>query len=514
MRTADPLPGHVYFVGGGPGDPGLLTLKGAHYLQQADVIVYDELLDGRLLELARDGADQVCVGKRGGRPSHSQAEIDQLLADRARRGRVVVRLKGGDPFVFGRGGEEAMALAQAGIPFEIVPGVTAATAVPAYAGIPLTHRNLASSAVMVTGHQDPARSAPAVDWNLLARFDGTLVIFMGARRLVEITAALQAGGRPAQTPAAAIEWGTRPQQRTVVSTLEHLAGESRCRDIQSPALLVVGDVVGLRQHLNWFESKPLFGRQVLITRRQEQAGDLRVLLEARGARVEALPLLEIRPPDDWSEMDRSMARLERFDWVVFTSPNSVDFFFARLRDRQQDARAFGHAAVAAVGGATAEHLRLRGVHPDLVPQRQSQEGLVEAFAPISVAGREILLPASAIGRPLLADELERRGAAVRRVVAYQNRPPDPEQVELPPALVAGSLDLVVFASSSSVEHFSTLCGPRAAREMLGRTAIASIGPSTSEAIRALDLEVHIQPEKSSIPALVEAICAHYGESAR
>lgn len=506
--------GRVYLVGAGPGDPGLLTLKGARCLREAEVVLYDELVDHRLLELVPPACERIYVGKRGGHKYLPQEEINALLVAQGRQGRRVVRLKGGDPFVFGRGGQEALALAEAGVPFEVVPGVSAAMGVAAYAGIPLTHRGLAAAAILVTGEEDPTKPHPSINWEELARVEGTLVIFMGNRKLAELCQVLLKGGRAPQTPAAVIEWGTWPRQRSAVSTLEHLAEETRRQGIAPPSLAIIGEVVSLREQLNWFERRPLFGRRVLVTRSREQAGSLQTLLEDEGAEVSLLPLLELAPPDDWSALDECLDRLTQFAWVVFASPNSVEFFWQRLRQRGRDTRAFGPAQVVAVGQATAERLRAHGLEPDLLPEDQSQEGLVTAFAGFSVKGREILLPTSAIGRTLLAEELTRRGARVWQVATYQNRPPEPSQVELPPALKEDRVEVVVFASPSSVSHFGAVLGEERAREVLGKVVIACIGPTTAAAVAELGLKVQIQPGYSSVPALVEAICAHYREQAR
>ncbi|MCC7263575.1 MAG: uroporphyrinogen-III C-methyltransferase [Candidatus Latescibacteria bacterium] len=503
--------GRVFLVGAGPGDPGLLTLKGARCLQEAEVVLYDELVDRRLLALAPPSCERLYVGKRGGHKSLPQEELNALLVAQGQQGRRVVRLKGGDPFVFGRGGQEALALAEAGVPFEVVPGVSAAMGVAAYAGIPLTHRGLAAAAVLVTGEEDPAKPNPTLDWQQLARVEGTLVIYMGNRRLAQLCEALLKGGRAPTTPAAVIEWGTWPRQRSAVSTLEHLAEEAQRQQILPPSLAIIGEVVSLREQLNWFERRPLFGRQVLVTRSREQAGPLQALLEDQGAEVSLLPLLELAPPDDWGELDECLDQLARYAWVIFTSPNSVEFVWQRLHQRGKDTRAFGPARVAAVGKATAERLRARGLEPDLLPIDQSQEGLVAVFAGVEVAGQAILLPASAIGRVLLAEELTSRGAQVQQVVAYQNRPPAPGQVELPPALVEDRIEVVVFASPSSVSHFGAVLGEECARQVLGKATIACIGPTTAAAVAGLGLQAKIQPTDSSVPALVEAICAHYRE---
>ena len=502
--------GHVYIVGAGPGDPGLLTRKGVGYLREADVVLYDDLLDSRLLDMVSEACERVYVGHRGGSQARSQDEVSELLIAYAREGRRVVRLKGGDPYVFGRGGEEAIALKQAGIPFEVISGVSAASGVPAYTGIPLTHRNLAASAVLVTGHEDPDKPSPSVDWGKLAQLESTtLVIFMGNRNLPEITAALEEGGRPADTPVAVIEWGTWPHQHTVVSTLRDVVEQVRVKALKSPTLAVVGEVVSLREQLNWFEGKPLFGRRVLITRSREQAAPLQLMLEAEGADVSALPLLDIQPPRDWSELDNALGRLCEFDWVVFTSPNSVDFLFRRLHEHGRDSRAFGDVSVSAVGLSTADHLLQRGLRPDLVPEKQSQEGLAAAFKTVPVDGTQFLIPASSIGRTILDEKLAARGARVSRVVAYENRPPDPASADLPQALVEGAIDLFVFASPSSVHNFCDLMGRQQAIGRLAHAHIASIGPTTTRAVEELGLTVEVQPQESSIPNLVAAICQFF-----
>ena len=509
MPAEHTVPGTVYIVGAGPGDPGLLTLKGLRYLQEADAILYDDLLDRRLLDLVPPGCERVDVGKRGGRHSAPQDQINAELVDRARRGEVVVRLKGGDPFIFGRGGEEALHLHRAGIPFEVVSGVSAASGVPAYAGIPLTHRGVASAALLLTGNEDPTKSDSAVDWGRLAAFDGTLVIFMGARKVAEICRALTAHGKAATTPAAVVEWGTWPDQRTVAADLARLPDQASAAAIRSPALIIVGDVVALRRELNWFENKALFGRRLLITRSRDQAGPLQRRLENEGADVSVLPLLDIGPPDNWREVDAAQDKLDRCAWVVFTSPNAVAFFCDRLFARGRDARAFAATRIAAVGLATTAALRERGLIPDLVPETQSQQGLQQAFAAIAVADCEILFPASSIGRTQLVETLQERGARVRHLTTYQNRPP--AMVAIPAALADNALDLVVFASPSSLHNFHQLLGPERSAEIFARTHIACIGPTTAGAARDLGFTVQIQPAESSIPALVEAICAFYAE---
>ena len=507
IRMPEPFEGQVYLVGAGPGDPGLLTLKGAHYLQRADVILYDDLLDDRLLELAAVDCEKIYVGKRGGRKSRSQEEINKLLIKHAGQQQVVVRLKGGDPFVFGRGGEEALALREAGISFEIVSGVTAAAGAPAYAGIPLTHRGLSGVAILVTGQEDPSGDTPPIDWPALAKLEATLVIFMGARKLAHIGNTLLQHGRPPQTPVALIEWGTWPRQRTVVTTLKELMSSATAEDINSPTLVMMGGVVELREELDWFERKPLFGRRLLITRARDQAADLQMLLEAHGAHVITLPLLEIGPPGSYDDLDAAIEKLKRFDWLVFTSPNAVGFFFGRLEEKGKDCRAIGEVKVAAVGRATSESLRERGLVADLIPQRQSQEGLVDAYRQLDVHGQAFLLPGSSLARPLLAEDLKGRGASVETVAAYDNRPP--ASIQVPDIVKEHGLDMAVFASPSSIYNLFDLLSAESAAKFLSDAAIACMGPTTASAATELGLSVAVQPADSSVQYLVQAICDHY-----
>ena len=509
MNNPLPEPGHVYLVGAGPGDPGLISAKGANYLAHADLVLYDEILDERLLDLAGEQCEKIFVGKRGARPSLRQEDINELLVANAGAGRRVVRLKGGDPYIFGRGSEEGVRLYAEGIPFEVVSGVSAASGVLAYAGIPLTHRGLTSTAVLVTGLEDPTKPTTSVDWPSLAKLNCTLIIFMGARKLIEVVEVLLHNGKPRNTPAAVIAWGTWPHQQTVVAPLANLAEKALERGLQSPAIITVGDVVDLRAQLNWFENKALFGRRILVTRSREQAGTLRLLLEAEAAEAHSLPLIEIRPPAQWNEVDRCIRELGDNDWALFTSPNAVDFFFGRMSALNLDARAFSGVQIAAVGHSTAESLKQFGIFADLIPAEQSQEGLVRAFAEIDVTDLRILLPGSSIGRPLLAETLTRRQAHIERVVAYENVVPTLKPSDLPPCVNSGDLDMVIFASPSSVTNFVAVLGERKSLDLLRQTAIASIGPTTSRAVRELGLEVAVQPKKSTVPDLVRALCQYF-----
>ncbi len=507
-------PGCVYIVGAGPGDPGLLTLKGWRVLSEADIVFYDDLLDTRLLDLAPAACNRVYAGHRGGRPADSsrrQDELNQQLIEAAHAGQRVVRLKGGDPYVFGRGSEEAIALADAGVRFEVVSGVSAAMAVPAYAGIPLTHRGVAQMATLVTGHEDP--DSADIDWTSLARAGGTLVIFMGSRNAGAIARALIDGGRLPTTPAAAIQWGTRPQQRTITATLADLDEKMAAAELRSPVLLVIGEVVSQRQALQWFEGRPLFGRRFLITRSREQSRPLRLLLEAEGGEVFEFPMLQLTEPDDAAPLAEALSRLQTFEWIVFTSPNAVQFFFGSVSRSGLDSRALGRSRIAAIGTATASRLAEHGIRPDLTPSSHSSDGLTAAFADIDLNNTQILIPSSAIGTTELDEGLRRRGADVLRVTAYENRPPAPGEVETPDALTNGDIDCILFASPSAVHHFVELLGRGPAIAHLSKMEIAVIGPTTARAVSQLGLDVAIQPKTSSVEDLARAISSHFSDSA-
>jgi uroporphyrinogen III methyltransferase / synthase len=473
----------VHLVGAGPGDPGLITVRGAEVLGRADVVVYDRLADPRLLELAPPGAERVDVGKRPGGPV-DQESINALLVERGRTGQVVVRLKGGDPFVFGRGGEEAAALAAASIPFEVVPGVSAAVAVPAYAGIPVTHRGLSASLTVVTGHSrnDPD---PEPDWDLLARSGGTLVVLMGVAHRDRVADRLMAGGLRPDTPVAAVMWGTRPEQRTVRTTLAGLAGV----DVEPPATLVIGAVAAL--DLSWYERRPLLGRRVVVTRTAEQAGELSARLAEAGAEVVEVPTLAIADPGDGSEgLVAAAGRLAQFDWVVLTSANAVERVFAHLHD----ARDLGPARVAAVGPATAAALARHGVRANLVARRSSGAALADEIP--DPPGR-VLLARAEVFDPGLPEKLAGRGFVVEEVAAYRTVP-----LPVPADLLerATGAEVVTFASGSAVDSYL------AAGASVGPgQLVACIGPVTAEAARRAGLEVAAVAGDASLDALVDAV---------
>jgi uroporphyrinogen III methyltransferase/synthase len=479
----------VYLVGAGPGDPGLLTVRGAELLPRADVVVYDRLASPALLELVRAEAELVDVGKAPGRVAMTQEQINELLVDRGRAGLEVVRLKGGDPFVFGRGGEEAEACRDAGVVFEVVPGITSAIAAPAYAGIPVTHRGLSTSVTVVTGHEDPTKETTDTDWEALARAGGTLVVLMGAGRVSEIVKALIAGGRDAATPVAAVRWGTRPEQRTVRATLETIDQLG----VEAPSAIVVGAVAGL--DLGWFETRPLFGRSIVVTRAREQASELRTRLEQLGAEVIELPSIALEP------VAFSLPALDPYEWIVFTSANGVKAFFDEgLVAAGLDARALAPARVAAIGPGTSDALAARGVRADLVPPRFVAESLVEAFPDPERAAARVLVARADSARDVLPEGLGARGYEVDVLAVYRTVPvaPDADQLR---RVQSGEVDAVTFTSSSTVKNFCAAVGPFA----VPQPAVISIGPVTSETARELGLRVDTEADPHTIDGLVAAV---------
>jgi len=475
----------VYLVGAGPGDPGLLTVRGAELLARADLVVHDRLASRALLDLAPASAERISVGKAPGRVEMNQDDINALLVDRGRDGAVVVRLKGGDPFVFGRGGEEAEALAAAGVTFEVVPGITSAIAAAAYAGIPVTHRGVSTHVTIVTGHEDPAKGRTDVDWEALARAGGTLVILMGAARIEEIAARLVDGGLPSDTPVAAVRNGTRPEQRSARATLGTV-GEI---DVQAPSAIVVGAVADL--DLGWFEARPLFGRRVVVTRAREQSSELTAELTALGAEVIELPSIAIEP------ISFDPPKLDGFAWLVFTSANGVIRFFD---DAVSDARALAGIRIAAIGPGTAHALARRGVVADVVPDRFVAEALVEAMPHPDTPGARVLIPRAEQARDVLPEGLEAQGYAVTVLPVYRTvtAAPDPEAVA---RVRAGDVDAITFTSSSTVTNFCDLVG----RLPEPQPIVVSIGPITSDTARAAGLRVDAEATESTIPGLVATL---------
>ena len=491
------MPLKVYLIGAGPGDPELLTIKGRRILQQADAVLYDHLANVALLDLAPPHAERLYVGKKKSAHQFSQDEICALLIERARRGLSVVRLKGGDPFIFGRGGEEAEALADAGIPFEIVPGVTTPLGIAAYTGVPLTHREHTSAVTFVTGH-----AVEAIDWAKVGHAE-TLVIFMGLTTFPEIARQLIAHGRSPGTPAMAVRWATRPDQQTIVGTLSSLP--SMLAGMKPPATIVVGEVVRLRGKLDWFERLPLFGKRIVVTRAREQADALASRLGALGAGVVELPTIEIRPPADRGPLDRAIAELDSYDWLVFTSTNGVRFFLDRLDAGEHDLREL-RAKICAIGPATRAAVEALHLKVDLMGKEYVAESLLEAFADYDLAGKRVLLPRAAVARDLVPAGLARRDARVDVVDAYRTVAPEHLAARVREVLDQRP-DCITFTSSSTVLNLVEAAGAEALRGI----PVASIGPITTQTARALGVEVATQAKVYTVEGLVDAVMGLYTE---
>ncbi|MCJ7490746.1 MAG: uroporphyrinogen-III C-methyltransferase [Dehalococcoidia bacterium] len=511
MSEGPPV-GKVWLVGAGPGDPGLITVAGVDVLSRAEVVIYDRLVSRRLVDLAPPKAERIFAGKHPTEKDasgFSQQQINDLLIAKAREGRRVVRLKGGDPFVFGRGGEEAEALVAAGIPFEVVPGVTSAIAAPAYAGIPVTHRRMSSSFTVVTGHEDPEKPVSAIDWARIAKGADTLVILMGGANLEEIMKRLADSGRAPDEPVAVVRWGTTPDQRVIAGSIADVAIRVAEAGLTPPLVTVVGPVVRLRDTLRWFDNRPLFGKRVLVTRAAEQAGVLSHTLAEAGAEPIELPAIEIVPRVDKKALRQALDRLDdaEYDWLVFSSANGVDIFFDELRHHKKDARALGRARVCAIGPWTAIALARHGVHADLVPERFLAEGVVEALSAQDVAGRRVLWPRARGARRALVVGLERLGATVDEVPLYGAAVPKEVDAEAMSRLRSGEVDIVTFASSSAVRNLLKMLGGD--KTPLEKPLIACIGPVTAATARRLGLHVDIEAPEHTIEGLLAALRTYF-----
>ena len=508
-----PRRGKAYIVGAGPGDPGLITLKGLECVKEADVVIYDRLVHKRLLEHARPDAELIYVGKDPGRHEIPQERISLLIAEKAAEGKVVTRLKGGDPFVFGRGGEEAEVLVEAGIPFEIVPGVTSVVAVPAYAGIPITHRDHTSSFAVITGRESSSKPDSRIAWDKVSGI-GTLVILMGVKNMPFIVEQLLVHGRDPRTPVALIGWGTLPSQRTLVGTLANIVEKIREADFHPPAVAVIGEVVSLRERLRWFDNRPLFGKRVLVTRSREQASVLSRLLEQSGAEPVELPTIEFQPSAD-GLLETAIRNLASYDWIVFTSANGVKVFMARLDELGLDARAIGRARICAIGPATTDELRRHNLRPDFVPREFVAEAVAEGLISLGVEGKRILLPRAQEARELIVAELIRAGAIVEDIAAYRTVAPCNSEDRLRKAL-GRKIDVITLTSSSTVRNLvSTLrehLGEAETRSFLHSTTVACIGPITAHTARELGMRVDVVASEYTIPGLVDAIVKHYQEA--
>ncbi len=501
--------GKVYLVGAGPGDPELITLKGLECIKNADVIIYDYLASPSLLKHAREHAEIIYVGKKGGDHTLSQDRINALIAEKAQKGFTVTRLKGGDPFIFGRGGEEAEVLIDARIPFEIIPGVTSAIAAPAYAGIPLTHRKFTSTIAFVTGHEDPSKAESNIDWAALAKGIGTLVFLMGVKNLPHITDRLMHHGMSPDTPVALVRWGTTPKQTTVSGKLDTIVERTKAAGLKPPAIIVVGHVVKLREKMRWFETRPLMGQCIVVTRAREQASDLVKRLSDLGAECLECPTIKVSPPQDVKPLDRAMENLSSYDWLIFTSVNGVNFFFERLFQKNKDVRALKDIHTAVIGPATEKRLFDFGLKSDIVPESYRAESVVKAFAGKDVTGRKILLPRAKEARPVLPLELKKMGAIVDEVTAYCTHAVKDNTDVLSARLKERSIDMITFTSSSTVKNFRALFPNEDLKDLMRGVTIASIGPVTADTARDLGFDVHIIAESYTIPGLCQAILTHF-----
>ena len=498
----------IYIVGAGPGDPSLISVKGRRYLEAADVVVYDHRVHSRLLRLARSGAERIDVGPAAPKPMDQDA-ICFLLAEKAREGRTVVRLKWGDPFVFDSGAKEALFLHEQGIPFEVVPGIPAAIGGPAYAGVPVTYPGAGDVVAFVRGNEAETDTPPNVDWERLAGLGATLICYAGSKQIGAITQALLTHGRPPEEAAALIYDGTLPSQQTVQDTLAGIAGRARA---DAPAILMVGAVAGLREHLRWFDNRPLFGRRIIVTRSREQADELIDMLEERGAEAIPAPTIRIAPPDDMAALDRACAEAGTFDWIVFSSANAVDSFMERLL-ATSDIRELKGVRICTSGDSTASRLARYGIRVDLTPPEFRADALVDALKSSGeLEGKRFLFPRADIARDVLADELRAAGAEVVDIVAYRTTLGDGERDgdhDIYRMLLDREIDAVTFTSASTVRNFAQILGPEQAADLLRTTVVASIGPVTAEAAQRLDIATTVMPERYTIPDLVDALVEHF-----
>ncbi len=504
------MKGKVYIVGAGPGDIGLLTVKGLRCLQRADVVVYDFHLNAQVLNYINHNAEFIYAGKRGGQHDMTQEKINETLIQKAQEGKTICRLKGGDPFVFGRGGEEAEALAEEGIEFEIVPGISSAIAAPAYAGIPLTHRAYSSSLAVVPGYEDDTKKESSIDWSRLATGVGTIVFLMTVKNITLVCRKLIENGRSPETPVAVVRWGTRADQTTLVGNLENIADLVKENDIKPPAVMVVGDVVKLRDKLKWYEKKPLFGLRVLVTREHTVGFEP---LEELGAEIIEFHTIEIVPPDDWTELDRAIEKIDTYDWVIFTSVNGVKFFFRRLMDKDRDIRDMKGVKICAVGSKTESAIKKYGIKVNLVPKEFNAEGLIEAFSQQTCVGAngrsplqgiKILLPRAETAREIFPQKVRELGGEIDVITAYKTVKPEVHGKRLKRFLKAGKISVATFTSAATFNNFMDIMGEDAI-DLLRDVTIAAIGPVTAKAVEKAGLTVHIMPEAATVDAMVKEI---------
>lgn len=494
--------GYVYLVGAGPGDIGLITVKGLDCIKRADVIVYDRLANPRLLSYARPDAKYIYVGKTPDHHTLKQEEINQVLVDEALKGQIVTRLKGGDPYVFGRGGEEGETLRAAGVPFEVVPGITSAIAVPSYAGIPVTHRHLTSSFTVITGHEDPLKASSQINWQRLAEDPGTLIFLMGVGHLKEIVHQLVSCGKSDATPIALIRWGTRPEQQVVVGTLATIVEDVARARLTSPAIIIVGEVVTMRDTLSWFEHKPLFGQRILVTRAREQASVFSQMIEEAGGEAWEAPTIAIDSALDTPALKDAVAKAGSYDWIIFTSVNGVRAFFDCLKAQKLDIRSLGAAKICAIGPKTREALEEKGLLVAAMPEKFVAESVIECLKPLLAPGEKILLPRSDLARQVLVDTLTDMGMTVDEVIAYRTKKVDRFNDEILEKLRDNSIHIVTFTSSSTVKNFMALVGDTA---LLEGVKLASIGPVTTKTLAEFGLTPDIEATDYTIKGLYDAI---------
>ena len=501
--------GYVYLVGAGPGDRGLITVKGLNVLKNADIVIYDHLANTDLLKEVRADAEKIYVGKKAGTHTLDQKLINELIIEKAKAKKIVVRLKGGDPFVFGRGGEEALALNNSNIPFEIVPGITSGIAAPAYAGIPVTHRSMATSVSFITGHEDPTKKHSQLNWKAIASMHGTLVFYMGVRNLESIVLKLMEYGKSEKTPVAVIQRGTSTQQKTITGKLDDIIDKTEKADVKPPALIIVGEVVSLYPDLSWYEKKPLFGKRIIVTRARSQASKLAVALESLGANTIMLPTIKIKKAEDMAPLDNAVKNLADYNWIIFTSVNGVESFFERLFQSGQDSRSLSNNKICVIGPATADRLSSFGLKADMQPDEFIAEAIVDIFKKMDIPGKKILLPRADIARADLRLGLEKCGAQIDEVIAYRTCMEDEQDEKVIEEIRSGCFDLVTFTSSSTVKNFVQLIGQENIKQVFSSASIASIGPITQKTAGSFGLKVQIQPEKYTIPDLVQSIVKYY-----
>ena len=491
----------VYLIGAGPGDPGLLTVKAKEIIEQADVIIYDYLANPAFLKYAKKNAEVLYVGKKAGAHTLPQEEINKLIVKSAQSGKMVARLKGGDPYVFGRGGEEAEELVEAGVEFEVVPGVTAGVAAAAYAGIPVTHRDYTTSVCFITGHEDPTKEESGHSWEIYAKSTSTLVFYMGVKNLPMIAANLIKHGRPADTPVALVRFGTRPEQESFVSDLAHVAAESEKRNFQAPSIIIVGGVCNLYNKLSWFEKRPFFGKGIVVTRAREQASTLVKNLNELGAKVFEFPTIEINSLDS-STFDADIEYLTYYDWVIFTSVNGVKCFCDRMKELKKDARAFAGVSIAAIGPATAEELEKYGLIADFVPEKYMAEYVLEGLLERGIAGKKVLIPRAKVARDVLPESLKKENATVKVLPVYETSLADSDVDE---ALKEKKIQYITFTSSSTVENFFAKIPKETFDNMRDSVKFVSIGPITSKTLAGYGFKADLEPVDYTIPSLVSVM---------